>query len=63
LAIIEEALNRCTVLSRCAAMRPWLTTFPLDEVQLLTKTCRLYYYELGYTQQALAACLRFFNIG
>jgi hypothetical protein len=27
---------------------------PLDEVRLLTKTCRLY-YEPGYNQQALAA--------
>lgn len=35
---------------------------PLDELRLLTKTCRLY-YEQGYTQQSLAACLRFFKIG
>jgi len=35
---------------------------PPDELRLLTKTCQLC-NEQGYTQQALAACLRFFKIG
>jgi hypothetical protein len=35
---------------------------PPYELRLLSKTCQLY-HEQGYTQQALAACLRFFKIG
>jgi hypothetical protein len=34
---------------------------PPNELRLLTKTCQLY-FEQGYTQQVLAAYLRFFNI-